>query len=86
MWLALTLAVMRHYNCVVNIFRFLNYSGTVTITSWGAPESHQRALHIRLITSQNYNSHHAVYLGLITLSPASHSDTPYKPHSNIRPV
>jgi len=27
MWLALTLAVMRHYNCDMNIFRDLNYSG-----------------------------------------------------------
>jgi len=31
---------------------------TVTITSWSAPESRQRALHIRLITYQNCISHH----------------------------
>jgi len=31
---------------------------SVTITSWSAPERHQRALHIRLTNSQNYISHH----------------------------
>jgi len=64
---------MRESKCMC-VVHPLHY---VTITSWSAPKSHQRALHTRRITSQNNNSHNASYLGLITHSPAFHSDTPY---------